>query len=237
MEREILQASKRTKLGTGNSRRMRREQIVPGILYGKEVETFTLEVPAKPLSVLLKKFGEENILLDVEVEGKKHTVLLKEVQVHPLSGAPLHIDFHQVSMKEKITVTVPVVIKGAEECPGVMEGGVVETLLNELEVRCLPLNIPPIFELDISGLSTGENIHVSEIKVPDDVEILTAPERTVVTVSKASEVEVEEEATGEPEVIGAEGEEGAEKAEAGGEKKAEEKEDAKAGDKKEEKSS
>jgi len=234
MEREILQASKRTKLGTGNSKRMRREQIVPGILYGKEVETFTVEVPAKPLNVLLKKFGEENVLLDVEVEGKKHTVLLKEVQVHPLTGAPIHIDFHQVSMKEKITVTVPIEIKGAEECPGAMEGGVVETLLNELEVRCLPLNIPPIFELDISGLATGENIHVSEIKVPEDVEILTAPERTIVTVSRASEVEVEEDTTGEPEVIGAEGDEGTEQGGEGGEKKGEDKAEPKAEDKKEE---
>jgi len=232
MEREILQASKRTKMGTGNARRMRREQIVPGILYGKEVDTFSVEVQAKPLNVLLKKFGEENVLLDVEVEGKKHTVLLKEVQVDPLTGAAVHIDFHQVSMKEKITVTVPIEIKGAEDCPGVMEGGVVETLLNELEVRCLPLNIPPIFELDISALSTGENIHVSEIKVPDDVEILTAPERTVVTVSRASEVEIEEETTGEPEVIGAEDEEGAEKTEGGEEKKSEEKADAKAEEKK-----
>ncbi len=204
MEREILQVSKRTKSGTGNARRLRRSQMVPGVLYGKEIKSVSIEVATKPLQGLLSKIGEENVLIDVQVGEDKHTSLLKEVQRDPLTGAAVHIDFHRVSMKEEITVTISLVVKGAEDCPGVQEGGVVETLLNEVEVRCLPLDIPASFELDISELSMGEKVHVSDIKVPADVKMITSVEQTVITVSRPSEVEVEDATVGEPEVIGEE---------------------------------
>ena len=209
MEREILQVSKRSKLGTGNSRRLRSKQLVPGVLYGKEVDAFAIEVEAKPLVTLLGKVGE-SALVDVRVDGTSYTSLLKEVQRHPVSGEVLHVDFHRVSMEEEIEVRVPLVISGAEDCPGAQEGGVVETLISELEVRCLPLNIPKSIELDISELAIGGTVHVSELGVPGDVKVLTASDQTVVTVSRPSEVEVEEPTVGEPEVVGAEGEEGEE---------------------------
>ncbi len=222
MEREILQVSKRSKRGKGNARQLRSKQLIPAVLYGKEVDTVSLEVEAKPLKDLLKRIGEENVLIDVEVDGTKHTSLLKEVQQDPVTGETIHIDFHRVSMKEEITVMIPLVVKGAEECPGVQEGGVVTTLLNELEVRCLPLDIPASLELDISGLEMGSTVSVSDISIPAKVELLTAAEQTVVTVARPSEIEVEEPTIGEPEVVGEEGEEGEEgEAKPDGEKAAE----------------
>ncbi len=208
MERKILQVGKRMKVGTSNARRLRRDQMVPGVLYGKEVDNVSIEIAAKLLQGFLSKIGEENVLIDVQIGEDKYTSLLKDVQRHPLSGEALHVDFHRVSMKEEITVTVSLVVKGAAECPGAQEGGVVETLLSELEVRCLPLNIPANLELDVSQLAMGEKVHVSDVKVPADVKMVTPAEQTIIIVSKPSEVEVEDDTTGEPEVIGGEAEAG-----------------------------
>lgn len=205
MEKVRLAVQPREKTGKGVARKLRQKGLVPAVLYGKGKEPQALVVDPQEV----RNYLAGNTIFDLEIEGLgKETALIKEVQRDAISGDIKHIDFLHITLDEKVTVTVPVTLVG--DAPGAREGGVVQQLLWEMEVQCLPLEIPESIEVDISNLRVGESLSVSDVKAAEGIEILTSPEEVIVTVAlptaTVEETDAEEEVT-EPEVIGEETEE------------------------------
>lgn len=203
----MISAKEREDRGKGAARSARREGRIPGILYGHGEESVALSVDAGELKKLVHSISVENTILDLDLgRSEPFKVLIRELQRHPVRDEFLHIDFFHVAMDEKIQVEIPILLVGTPT--GVKnKGGVLDHQMRELEVFCLPGNIPEKVELDVSGLDIGDSIHVSDIQL-DDVEILTELDRAVVAVLAPTVIEVEEEAAtaeealAEPEVIG-----------------------------------
>lgn len=202
----MISATEREGRGKGAARSTRREGRIPGILYGHGEESVALSVDAGELKKLVHSISVENTILDLDFGGSEpYKVLIRELQRHPVRDEFVHIDFFHVAMDEKIQVEIPILLIGTPT--GVKnKGGVLDHQLRELEVFCLPGNIPEKVELDVSDLDIGDSIHVSDIQLPD-VEILTELDRAVVAVLAPTVIEVEEEAAAEatltePEVIG-----------------------------------
>ena len=206
MEALELEAQIRDNAGKGYAKRLRQDGLLPCVFYGAEVDgSIPITVKVNELEKIVKDAGA-NALIKLKVDGREYITLVRELQVHPVKRDLLHADLYQISMKEKLQTTVGLYISG--EAPGVKEGGVLQQFLREVEVECLPINIPDHIVVDVSGLGFGESVSVSDLVVGDDVEILTDPETTVVSVVAAQAVEEPEEAED------VEAEEGAEEAEA-----------------------
>lgn len=212
MEKIQLTANVREISGSGPARVLRREGLIPAVLYGPDAEPILLMVNTHEFELLLKEHNINQVVLDLEVKNGKtlnKSVMIKELQTHPVSQNPLHVDFYEISMTRKIKVNVPVVTTG--KSVGEERGGIVQIVRRELEVFCLPGEIPESFTLDISNLDIGDAIHVEDITTEGDIEIPAETNFTIVTVTtpqaeEVEEEEVEEEEEGEE----AEGEDAAE---------------------------
>lgn len=208
MERYNLSVEVREDTGKGVARSLRRSGLVPAVIYGKSRPSQALTV--NPEDLKNKMSGNAIFDLSITAAGDeiKETVMIKEVQKDPIKGELLHIDFHHISMDEKITVNVSLNLIG--EAPGVREGGVLQQLLREVEIECLPLDIPEALQLDISELEMGNSMLVNDLEVTENIEIKTPFDEAIVTivVPTEEEEELEEETEGdeltEPEVIGEE---------------------------------
>jgi large subunit ribosomal protein L25 len=201
-----LKAAPRAERGKGAARKLRAAGRVPAVIYGHGEETRALTVDAHELSRLLARVHVENTILDIDIEGQGEVrALVREIQTHAYRDDVVHIDFYLVHAGEMLTVSVPLRFIGS--APGVKNGGMLQHTLDEFEVRCLPAAIPEFLEVDISGLEIGDSVHVSQIAVPENVEVLEDPDRTVCsllppTVSAVAEDEEAEEATpGQPELV------------------------------------
>ena len=208
MEKIELQATVRKSVGNGPARVLRRAGQIPAVLYGRKIEPVLLSVNTKDLEQVLKTGGFGQLILNLVIQnGKKVTksAMIKELQTHPVSGNLIHIDFYEVDMKRQIKVMVPVFTTG--KSVGIEEGGLLNIVRRELEVYCLPGDIPEAVEIDISELGIGDSIHLEDLPLGENVEVATDVNYTVVTVlsPKVEEEVVEEE---EEELEGAE--EGAE---------------------------
>lgn len=198
-----LSASKRSILGR-KVKTLRRDGIIPANVYGKGIKSLAVELPTKEFSAAFEKAGETG-LIDLIVDRDTHPVLITNVQVHPVTDLPLHADFRQVDLKEKITAPVPVELIG--ESPAEKSGiGILVQQLNEVEVEALPTDLPEKIEVDISKLeNVDDSILVSALAVDRaKVEIKAEPEQVVVKIEPPAAEEVA------PEPAAAEGEEGAE---------------------------
>ena len=209
MEKIELQATVRKSTGNGPARVLRRAGQIPAVLYGRRTEPVLLSVNTKDFELILKKGSFGQFILNLVIQnGKKMTkaAMIKELQTHPVSGSLIHIDFYEVDMKRQIKVMVPIITTG--KSVGVEEGGMLNIVRRELEVFCLPGDIPESIEIDISELTIGDSIHLEDVPLGENVEISSDVNYTVVTVlsPKVEEEEVEEEEGEELE----EGEEGAE---------------------------
>ena len=163
-------AFERAKQGTGASRRLRNAGKTPGIIYGGETAPQLVEFDHNALWHALKKEAFHASVLEMEVAGKTAKVLVRDVQYHPYKQQVLHIDFQRVSAKEKLTLKVPLHFKGAEESDAVkLEGCMVNHIVNEVEVTCLPADIPEFIEVDLSKVVKGSTIHLSHITFPKGV--------------------------------------------------------------------
>lgn len=210
-----IKVATREQTGKGAARSLRREGKVPGIVYGHGEESVPVSVDAGELMRLTHAVSIENTIVDLSVgdgDGATYKVLVREIQRHPFKQQFLHVDFFRVAMDEKLHVDVPVIVTGVPT--GVKDrGGVLEHMLREIEVYCLPGSIPEKVEIDVSHLDIGDSIHVGEIELPD-VEVLTDADRSIVAVLAPTVIEEpeeeEEEELLEPELIGREGEEGEE---------------------------
>jgi large subunit ribosomal protein L25 len=221
-----LKARFRDEFGKEHAKKLRKKGIIPAVVYGAQTAPLPLEVEAKVFHALLRSGLGENIIFTLNIEaqedgGKK--VLIRELQRDPVLGDILHIDFQQISLTKKLTINVPVQLLGTSI--GVQQdGGILQHVLRELEVQCLPTDIPEKVEVDVTNLKIGDSIHVGDIKL-ENVEILSDPQGSIVsvvppTVFKEPEV-APAAAAEEPEVITEKKEEEEEKKEAEAEKKEE----------------
>jgi len=214
LERIELQATVRKTVGNGPARSLRRSGQIPAVLYGPKIETVLLSVNIKDLEQVFKQGNVFQVILNLVIQnGKKITkpAMIRELQTHPVSGNFIHIDFYEIDMKRQIKAMVPVVIKG--QSVGVEVGGMLNIVRRELELLCLPGDIPEAIEIDITDLDIGDSIHIDDIPLGENIEISADVNFTVVTVlsPKVEEEVVEEE---EAELEAGEAEEGEEVGEA-----------------------
>jgi large subunit ribosomal protein L25 len=159
--------------GKGASRRLRHEGKVPAILYGGHLEARALTLSHQKLALMLDNERFYSTILSLKVGDQTQAAILKDVQRHPFKNAILHIDFQRVEENEKIRIAIPLHFKGAAVSPGVKsQGGIVSHMRNEVEVSCLPKDLPEFIEVDMSGLSLNESIHLSQLPVPPGVQLL-----------------------------------------------------------------
>ena len=186
-------AYERQQQGTGASRRLRRADKVPGIVYGAG-EPALIELDHNALFFALKKEAFHSSLLDMELAGKTQQVLLRDYQMHPYKPQVLHIDFQRVDATTKVTKKVPLHFIGAETSPAVKtDDCVVNHVMNELQVQCLASQLPENIEVDLSGLTKGQSLHLSDLKLGKGIKAVTHGKPNPVIVSanpKAAEEEV-----------------------------------------------
>jgi large subunit ribosomal protein L25 len=195
-------------LGSAESRRLRKQGLVPGVLYGRE-EPVSISIPERDLRAALTTRGGLNAVLDIVVgSGKTHSSVLKEYQQDPVRGFITHVDLQEVRLDQPIHATVPVTLHG--EAAGVKEGGILSQVTNELNVEALPMEVPEHIEVDVSELEIGDTLRLSSLTAPAGVTLLDDPEETV--LATVTQPRTEE----EPETVeaGVEGEEAAEDGEA-----------------------
>jgi large subunit ribosomal protein L25 len=168
-----LVAEFRETQGKGASRRLRHEGKVPAILYGGHSEARALMLSHQKVSIMLENERFYSTILSLRVGDQTQAAILKDVQRHPFKNEIVHIDFQRVEENEKIRISIPLHFKGAAISPGVKsQGGLVSHMRNEVEVSCLPKDLPEFIEVDISGLSLNESIHLSQLKIPDGVHLV-----------------------------------------------------------------
>ena len=212
MEKILIKANVRENFGKSASKHIRKEGAVPGVIYKDGKEGINIQIDENDLWHALHTEAGENAIITVDISGGENpvqkTVIVKELQTHPLNEKFLHVDFHEISLKEKLKVNVSITVKG--EAIGVKEDeGLLAQLLWEIEVECLPTNIPEHIDVHVEELRIGDAIHMKDLTAPEGVELLGDPEQTIVTVNppKAEEVLEEEVAAeeeageAEPEVI------------------------------------
>ena len=212
-ERTKLIVAQREGLGSAESRRLRRQGFVPGVLYGSG-EPIAITIEERELRRALTGAGGLHSILDVEIDGKgeTHASILKEWQVHPVRGGVTHVDLHEVRLDKAIHASVAVQLLGGDDAPGVREGGVLSQPLREVTVEALPLEVPDHLELDVSGMEIGGTLRISDIPVPEGITLLDDPETVLATVTAPTKVvepepTEEELAAAEAEAEAAEGEE------------------------------
>lgn len=203
MEILELKAEKRSTVGKGPARSLRRDGKIPAVLYGSDIEPVSLSIQAKEIEVLLKnaKFNQQLINIDMG-SGVMKPTMIKEIQLRPVKGDFLHIDFYEVNMGRKIRVHVPVVLKG--KSIGVENGGLLQIIRRDLEVLCYPGEIPEAIEIDVTDLNIGNSVHVNDIHLEGDMEIPAEVNFTVVTMlaPKKESVATEDEGVGAEAVAG-----------------------------------
>ncbi len=205
MKEIVLKARPREKVGKEHAKKLRRDGFIPAVVYGQGASSLPLEIEAKSFHALLRGGLGENMLVTLSISDHKDgekKVLIREIQRDPVRGDIVHVDFHEVSLTRKLAIQVPIHLIGMPE--GVKEGGILQHVLRELEVECLPTAIPEKIEVDVTLLKIGDSVHVSDLKL-ENVEILSDPQSSVVsvvppTVFKEPEV-APVAAEGEPEVI------------------------------------
>jgi len=206
----VVAAETRTETGKNVNRRLRTRGLIPGVLYGAKSETTPVSVSPKEIGSILRSATGENTLFDLDLGGKRRRVILKEFQVEPIKGRILHADFYEVALDKVLEVKVHIELTGVPV--GVkVQGGILDFVTRELEVECLPTDIPEKIVVDVSELELGKHVRVAELKVSDKIKVLTDPGLVIAhVVTPRAEEEVapaaeaapaEGEAPAEPEVI------------------------------------
>ena len=192
-----LEARKRTLQGSGASRRLRRENRVPAIVYGGTAEPMMIDIDHNDILLSLRKEAFRSSVLTLKLDGKRQQALLRDAQMHPWKPLVLHCDFLRVDATHAIHQRIPLHFLNGDIAPGVkLEGGAVAPALNDIEVSCLPQHLPAFIEVDLKDLALGDTIHVSELVFPDKVAPVVTGDDLVVVSIIAPKV-VEEEAEGE----------------------------------------
>ena len=201
-----LSATARQTKGKGAARTLRRDGRLPAVIYGHSREPLSLSVPERDFERLLERVAAENTVIELSIDGSMSRTLIREIQRHPVRRNVLHVDFQELVAGERVVVRIPIVLQGTPD--GVRHaGGILSQVLQELECRVDPLNMPSRIEVDVTNVAIGHSIHVNEIAIPEGVEVLDDPESTICVVAAPKEEEVAPapgeapEAAAEPELI------------------------------------
>jgi large subunit ribosomal protein L25 len=197
-------AQSRSDAGKGASRRLRRSGMLPGIVYGAHQEPIMISLKHHELIHALNNEAFYSNLLTLKVDGKAETVVLKDLQRHPAKPFILHVDFQRVQADEKIRLHVPIHFVNEGACPGIKAGGQASHVMSDVEISCLPKDLPEFIEVDMSTLEMGAILHASELALPTGVELAAgdAAEDPIIVTIHATHRSVEEEGTGEGEESG-----------------------------------
>jgi len=200
MEKISINAEKREEVGKGIARSLRRNNMIPAILY-RAGDSLPIKLSHKEITKFINTTSGEQVIVNLHFkDGETKLALLKDYQVDPIKGNLLHADFFEVSLTEEVKVSVHVSTVG--EPIGVKrDGGILQYLLREVEIECLPDRMPGHIEIDISGLEIGQSIHVSDLKLGEDIRVLTNPEEVIVNVIAPAVEEVAPAAIAAPEAI------------------------------------
>ncbi|HRQ58438.1 MAG TPA: 50S ribosomal protein L25/general stress protein Ctc [Azoarcus taiwanensis] len=168
-----FKATKRDLQGTGASRRLRRAGQLPGIIYGAEQDATAVTLDHNELYHLMRKEAFHASVLTVDLDGSKESVILRDAQWHPYKQQVLHVDFQRVSSTEKLHIKVPLHFVNGDTSPAVkLAGQMISHVINEIDVSCLPKDLPEFIEVDLSSLEADHSVHVTDIKLPSGVEIV-----------------------------------------------------------------
>ncbi len=211
MEEMLIKAQMRERTGKESARKIRSQGLVPGVLYGLDIEPVHLAISEKDVRKIVVN---EAKLLTLQIEGKKtkEKVIVKDLDMDPIRDSFLHIDFQRIRMDEKISAFVPILVTGEEISVGLKTGGVLQHGMREVEVECLPADLPSHIEVDISKMEIGDSIRVEDLSIPDGVTVISPGEELVLTIVPPAvyvepEVVEEVEAAEVPTVAESEGEE------------------------------
>ena len=211
-----LKAAQREALGKQAVKKIRHAKFIPAVVYGSGVNPTAVQVSADDFSKVIHTKLGENVIIQLTVAGSKNfekTVVIKEIQHDPVTDRIQHVDFNAISLTEKIKVKVPLHVKG--EAAGLKEGGVLDVVHHEIEIECLPTDIPERLETDISALKIGDAVHIKEIRFPQGVVAQLSEDEVVVAIhAPKAESTPSEEAPTEPELVGKEKKEEGEEGEA-----------------------
>jgi large subunit ribosomal protein L25 len=186
MKQLTLTAKKRDAIGRGDVRRMRKSGVIPGVVYG-ESGNLPLAFDGKELRTALRQIAGCAALVSLAIDGgnESRPAILAESQRNPLTDEILHVDFHEISMKRKMTAHIPVRLEGVDECIGVREeSGVFEFLTHNIGIRCLPQNLPSEYVLNVAELHVKHAIHIKDMQAVDDVEFIDALDLVIVACSE-----------------------------------------------------
>jgi large subunit ribosomal protein L25 len=195
MEQRVLNVELRSKTGKGISRQLRMAGRLPGIVYGKGMDSVPVSLDQRELLKTLTAEGSSNALITLKgAEGLTDSVVIvADIRVDPMRGTPRHIDLHKINMDEKVRVEVKIRLRGTAK--GVKDGGLLEFVKHSVEIECLPAFIPSHLDLEVSGLTIGHSIHVSELQMPANVRLLDDPKASIVSIlGKTKEEEAPAEA-------------------------------------------
>lgn len=225
-----LKAEARERVGKGSARELRRNGMIPAVIYGDKQPPVSIALPYKEVTMKIHDGGFMTTIATINVDGQKIRVLPKDYQLDPVRDFTMHVDFLRVSKNTKVTVDVPVHFINEEEAPGIKRGGVLNVVRHTIEVNCPADSIPESFIADLEGLDLGDGIHISAITIPEEVELtITDRDFTIATIAAPAGLKSEEEEAAEAEeglegegLEGEEGEEGAADGEGEGEGESEE---------------
>ncbi len=200
-----LKAQPRAETGKEAARKLRAKGRIPAVIYGKDMEPRGLSLDLQETEYLFNRISVENTILDLVIEGDKEPVptLIREIQSHPHKPGLVHVDFLRIQKGVAVEVDIPISLDGVPV--GVREaGGILEQVINELRVKCIPSKIPEVVSLDVTGLAVGDSLHVSDIDLGEGVDILVESDRTICSVQIPKVVVVEEEVPEEELEVGVE---------------------------------
>ena len=214
-----IAAQKRDRVGKGNARSLRGKGWVPAVIYGEKKDPESISIAINDITKLYNTGRILSTLLDVDIDGKKHRVIARDVQLHPVRDTILHADFLRLGKGAKIAVEVPVRFLNEETCPGLKTGGVLNVVRYTVELNCPAENIPEDIELDLIEASMGDSLHISEVTLPDGCEpVISDRDFTIATIAAPAAIrsDAAEDKEGAEDADGEEGEE-TEQTEEGGE--------------------
>jgi large subunit ribosomal protein L25 len=192
-EQLTLSAASRERAGKGASRALRNEGRVPAVIYGGNQEPTTIHVEEKALVKALMTGHFFSSVIAIDLDGKAHTTLAKDVAFHPVNDRPLHVDFYRVSKDTKVTVEVPVSFVNEAASPGLKRGGVLNIVRHEVELACDASHIPEELIVDLTGFDVGESIHISAVKLPEGTApTITDRDFTIATIAAPSALKSKE---------------------------------------------
>ena len=201
-DNNTLTAQARDRVGKGAARELRRNNMVPAVIYGDKKDPLSIALPRKETTLAIHAGGFMTNLLDIDVDGKKHTVLPKDYQLHPVSDAVMHVDLLRVSAKTEVTVEIPVNFLNEETCVGLKAGGTLNVVRFTVEVNCPANSIPEGFDIDLTPFEIGDSINISAVDLPEGVTpTITDRDFTIATIATPAGLKSDEDAEGDDEPV------------------------------------